>query len=410
MISSGYLDRHDESELAARVGYSTRQLRRLFTTHVGASPAFVARSRRAHFARRLLDESDLPMPTIASASGFGGPRQMNRVIHEIFGFGPRELRAKRRRSDTLVADGGLKLRLPFLEPFDRAGALDHLGSRCTPGVESLEDAIYRRTLVVCGNPGMIEVDLGGAEEHLLLIAHLPTFDSVIDDVSRIRLMFGLDDDVATAGRHLADDPILGELIATRPGVRIIGGWDRFETAVRVVVGQQVSVAGATTTTGRLVAACGSSLDGAMQLATSEHDGDSLQLGFLFPTADQLRGADPAHLGMPRSRAHALIGLASAVADGRVDLSTGDPDQLRSELLALPGIGPWTTELVCMRALRDPDAFPASDLGIRQALGILTNATGPVPAAEAEQMAESWRPFRAVAAQHLWTSLSRRDST
>jgi AraC family transcriptional regulator of adaptative response / DNA-3-methyladenine glycosylase II len=396
LISDGYLDRHDEMALAARVGYSTRQLRRLFDQHVGASPAFVARSRRAHFARRLLDESELPMPAVARASGFGSMRQMNRVIHDIFGFGPQELRSKRRPTDILVADGGLRLRLPFLEPLDRAAALAHVEPRATPGVEAVQNGTYRRTLAVCGNPGVIEVDLSGSEAHLELLAHLPTFDSIIDDVSRIRQMFGLDDNVESAESHLAADPLMAELIASQRGLRVIGGWDRFETAVRVIVGQQISVAGASTIAGRIVAARGMPLPGA-----------ALGLRFVFPTADRLTDLDSADLGMPRSRVRTIETLAAAVTRGEVDLHATDPDGLRRQLLDLPGIGPWTAELICMRALRDADAFPSGDLGIRHAVGALTGTAGPADAAEVAALAERWRPFRALAAQHLWTGLSRR---
>ena len=396
LISDGYLDRHDETALAARVGYSTRQLRRLFEQYVGASPAFVARSRRAHFARRLLDESDFPMTVVARASGFGSVRQMNRVMHDIFGFGPAELRSKRRRADVPIADGGLRLRLPFVEPLDRQAALAHLQPRVTPGVERVDGGTYRRSLAVCGNPGVVEVDLSGSEAHLELIAHLPTFDSIIDDVSRIRQMFGLDDDVVAAQHRLAEDQFMAQLLESQDGVRIIGGWDRFETAVRVVVGQQISVAGASTITGRLVADRGIPLPG-----------EALGLTHVFPTADRLQQLDAGGLGMPRARVQTIEALARAVTRGEVDLYASDADELRNQLLRLPGIGPWTAELICMRALRDPDAFPASDLGIRHAVGDLTGATEPPPADEVTRIAENWRPYRALAAQHLWTSLSRR---
>lgn len=396
LISEGYLDRYDEATLAARVGYSTRQLRRLFEQHVGASPAFVARSRRAHFARRLLDESDLSMPAVTRASGFGSVRQMNRVIHDIFGFGPQELRSKRRAADVLVADGGLRLRLPFIQPLNRDAALAHLGPRATPGVESVQDGVYRRTLAVCGNPGVVEVDLAGGEPHLELVAHLPTFDSIIDDVSRLRQMFGLDDDVEPAESHLAADPAMAELLAKQRGVRVIGAWDRFETAIRVIVGQQISVAGASTITGRLVAARGTSLPGA-----------ALGLTHVFPTADRLDDLGAEDLGMPRSRVRTIQTLAAAVMRGDVDLYAPDSDGIREQLLDLPGIGPWTVELIAMRALGDADAFPSSDLGIRHAIAALSGAADLPTAEEVAERADRWRPFRALAAQHLWTSLNRR---
>jgi AraC family transcriptional regulator, regulatory protein of adaptative response / DNA-3-methyladenine glycosylase II len=397
LISDGYLDRFDEQALADRVGYSTRQLRRLFEQHVGATPAFVGRSRRAHFARRLLDETDLPMPVVAGAAGFGSVRQMNRVVAGIFRFSPTVLRAKRRGGDVLVADGGLRLRLPFMEPLDRQAALDHLEPRVTPGVEAVVGSVYRRTLEVCGNPGVIEVALAGTEPHLELTAHLPTFDSIIDDVARVRSMFGLDDDVAAAESRLGSDPLLGPLVRRRPGLRVIGGWDRFEVAVRVIVGQQISVAGATTITARIVERHGRALPGS-----------ALGLDRLFPTPDALLALDPAGLGMPERRVATIRALAAAVLDGSVDLRA-EPETVRAGLLGLAGIGPWTADVIMMRATRDPDAFPASDLGIRHAMSALLGRDDPPSADEIEDLAEAWRPHRALAAQHLWSGL-RTEST
>ena len=399
LISAGFLDRFDEDALAVRVGYSTRQLRRLFEQYVGATPDFVARSRRAHFARRLLDESDLTMPVVAAASGFGSVRQMGRVVEQIFRFTPSALRAKRRRSDILTTDGGLRLRLPFAGPLDRVALMDHLRPRLTPGVESLADGCYRRTLEVCGHPGVVEVDLVGHDDHLELVAHLPTFDSIIDEVARVRHMFGLDDDVNSANNHLAGDPLLAPLVSARPGLRVVGGWDRFETAVRVIIGQQVSVAGATTTTGRLVRRHGVPLTG-----------EALGLSHLFPGPAQLAplAAGDTDERMPRRRAITIGALAEAVTDHRVDLYCADPDSLRNQLVALPGIGPWTADVITMRAGRDPDAFPAGDLGIRHAYA---NISGISTLPGEDKLAErslGWRPHRALAAQHLWASLAAHD--
>ncbi|MCP3910291.1 MAG: DNA-3-methyladenine glycosylase 2 family protein [Actinomycetia bacterium] len=394
LISDGYLDRFDEDELARRVGYSTRQLRRLFEQHVGATPAFVARSRRAHFARRLLDETELGMPAIAGAAGFGSVRQMNRIVQGIFRFTPNELRQRRRRSDVLTADGGLRLRLPFVEPLHREATLTHLGPRITAGVEAVDGTLYRRTSVTCGNPGVLEVDIGGSQSHLELTAHLPTFDSIIDDVARMRHMFGLDDDIIETEAALGADPWVGPVVRAQPGLRVVGGWDRFETAVRVIVGQQVSVVGASTITARIVERHGEALPA-----------PALGLTHLFPTADRLVDLDGEGLGMPHARARTVGALARAVVDGELDLhATSDADELRGALCDLPGIGPWTAEVVLMRAVRHPDAFPASDLGIRHAVARLLGADDPPTAEQVLDLAEAWRPHRALAAQHLWTSL------
>ncbi len=394
LIADGYLDRFDDDTLAANVGYSTRQLRRLFERYVGATPSFVARSRRAHFARRLLDETDLTMPIIAGASGFGSVRQMNRVVESIFGFTPGALRAKRRNNDVLTVDGGLRLRLPFAEPFDRRAVLAHLGPRATPGVEAVDRGVYRRTLVVCGNPGVVEVDLNTHGPCLEMRVHLPAFDSIIDDVGRIRSMLGLDDNVADAEAHLGADPLVGPLVRSRPGLRVIGGWDRFESAVRVIVGQQVSVAGATTIAGRIADRAGMPLPGS-----------ALGLTRLFPTADRLVDLGRHGIGMPKARVATISALASAVVDGRLELSGAAGFTVaREQLLTLPGIGPWTADVVMMRALRDPDAFPAADLGIRRALARLAGSDAYPTEAQVRERAEAWRPHRALAAQHLWASL------
>ncbi len=394
LITGGFLDRFDEDALAARVGYSTRQLRRLFERHVGATPAFVARSRRAHFARRLLDETDLAMPVIARAAGFGSVRQMSRVVESIFAFAPAELRQKRRGGANVAVDGGLRLRLPFVEPLDREAVLAHLAPRVTSAVEHIDGTSYRRTLEVCGNPGVIEVRLDSDEPHLELIAHLPTFDSIIDDVARVRTMFGLDDDIRAAEDVLRSDLFLAPVVARQPGLRVIGGWDRFETAVRVVIGQQISVRGATTLTSRLAARHGEQLPGTV-----------LGLDRLFPTPDALCSLKPEGVGMPAARVATIRSLARAVLEGNLDLyGAVEPSELRRQLLDLPGIGPWTAEVVAMRAVRDPDAFPASDLGIRQAVGRLLGREHPPPATEVAQLAERWRPHRSLAAQHLWSSL------
>jgi len=397
LISDGFLDRFDEEALADRVGYSTRQLRRLFEQHVGATPAFVGRSRRAHFARRLLDETNLSMPAVAGAAGFGSVRQMNRVVEGIFRFSPSELRRKRRGGDVLVADGGLRLRLPFVQPLDRDAALHHLRPRVTPGVELVEGSVYRRTLEVCGNPGVIEVDLGGDDPYLELVAHLPTFDSIIDDVARIRSMFGLDDDVKAAEDHLLADPLLAPVVRQQRGLRVIGGWDRFETAVRVIVGQQVSVVGATTITSRIVERHGQELPG-----------EVLGLTRLFPTPGALSELEGDGLGMPGARAATIRGLAKAVNVGDVDLSAPSLE-VRAQLLEVRGIGPWTADVIAMRATRDPDVCPAGDLGIRHAMSRLLGRDELPVEDEVAEVASVWSPHRSLASQHLWASLRTVDS-
>ena len=391
LISEGFLDRRTEEALATRIGYSTRQLRRIFHQSIGASPAFVARSRRAHFARRLLDESDLPMSAISRAAGFTSTRQMNRVVKETFRFTPTELRSKRGKNDRLTIDGGLRLRVPYEGGMDWTAMLDFFGPRATAGIEKVTDGTYQRLTTTCGYPGIIEVGDHGDGRHLEITAHLATFNSIVDDVARVRRLFGLDDR-PTLDLLLAD-PDLGPLVRRKPGLRIPGSWNRFETAVRILLGQQVSVAAATTLTGRIVERYGKSFDiGAADLSRS------------FPSAAILADASFDNIGMPRSRIEMIREFATAVEEGSIDLyGSGPLDEMTAELEQLPGIGPWTSQLIALRVLRHDDAFPASDLGLRIAVGRLIGEDRP-PGARVAEYAERWRPYRAMAAQYLWTSL------
>jgi AraC family transcriptional regulator of adaptative response / DNA-3-methyladenine glycosylase II len=394
LIADGALDEASEDALGKRLGVSARHLRRLFHERVGATPAFVARSRRAHFARRLLDETDLPMFDVAFTSGFASVRQMNRVMRSVFHFTPTELREKRRRTDRLVADGGIRLRIPHHGPLAFADVLAYLRPRAIPGVEVIDDGVYRRTITACGEPGVIEVSPADDGRHLVVVAHLPTLGALIDDVARCRRLFGLDRPAA-ADTPLARDPILGDAVRARPGLRVPGAWDPFETAVRVMLGQQVSVAGATTLAGRLVQELGSAVPGLGRMGLSH----------LFPPAARVADAGLDRLqrvGMPAARAHAIGEFARAYAEERVRL---DPaarleDTVRA-LEALPGIGPWTAQLIALRACGQPDAFPGGDLGLRRSAARLVGAPAALSQIDLDRIAEAWSPHRALAAMHLW---------
>jgi len=398
LISEGALDNSNEAKLGRTIGMSPRQLRRLFREHVGASPAIVARSRRAHFARRLLDESDLPMGQVADASGFNSARLMNRAVGEVFHFTPRELRSKRRVSDRLIADGGLHLRLPHFPGFDFDRALGYLTDRAIPGVESVtEEGVYRRVTDSCGYPGVFEVSATADKTQLEVVAHLPTFHNLVDDVARCRRMLGLDTDLAGGKALLTEDSILGAVVSELPGITIPGAWDRFETAVRIILGQQVTVAAASTISGRVAERFGTPVAGLEPFA----------LGHMFPSPDQLAQADLSDLGVPVSRGTTLTAFAAAVADGSLDLYLGnDLSDLLERLQALPGIGPWTAHMVAMRVYGHLDAFPAGDLGLRKAAA---RALGQpdISAQELEAVAERWRPWRSLAAVYLWQSPSQR---
>jgi AraC family transcriptional regulator of adaptative response / DNA-3-methyladenine glycosylase II len=389
LVLAGALDGANERELAVRLGASTRHLRRLFLEHAGVTPDGLARSSRAHFARRLLDDTDLSVTEIAYASGFGSVRQFNRCMLETFRATPTELRAKRRSTDRLAADGGLCLRLPFVPPLDWDALLTYLAARAIPGVEHVGDGVYRRTVDIDGDTGVVEVEHGGPD-HLVLRAHLPHWEGLIHVVARVRRIFGLDADVATAHDALAGDPVVGGLVRRRPGLRVAGTWDPFELAVRAVLGQQVSVAGASTLAGRVVARHGTPVPGLGALGLSSR----------FPTADTLADADLVGVGLPATRAGAVRALGRAVAEGKVVLDGTRPlPELVESLTAVEGIGPWTAQYVALRT-GEPDAFPTGDLGLRRAAGREDGTT--LRTAGLDRLAERWRPWRATAAMHLWT--------
>jgi AraC family transcriptional regulator of adaptative response / DNA-3-methyladenine glycosylase II len=397
LIGEGALDESTEDVLGQRIGLSGRQLRRLFVHHLGATPSFVARSRRAHFARRLLDESDLSVTEIAFAAGFNSIRQMNRAMLDTFRFAPTELRAKRRERDRLVADGGLPLRTPYAGAYSFDDMLGFLAARTVPGIEAVDATTYRRTITTCGHPGMIEVSDLGDRRHLLLLAHLPTYNALIDDVARVRRIFGLDCPTADRLPALADDALLAPLIAARPGLRVSGAWDRFEAAVRIIVSQQISLRGARTILGRLVETFGTPVPGL----------GALGLSHVFPSAERVARASErqiAGLGMPAARAATIRGFAQAYASEEISLEPStDLERLLEQLQALPGIGPWTAHCIALRATGHIDAFPAGDLGLRRAAG-RGLGRDTVPAAELEERAEAWRPYRGLAAMHLWAAL------
>jgi AraC family transcriptional regulator of adaptative response / DNA-3-methyladenine glycosylase II len=373
---------------------SARHLRRLFDVHVGATPDGVARSRRAHFARRLLDETDLSISTVGFAAGFASVRQMNRVMRDVFHDSPSALRARRHRADRLVADGGLDLRVPFRPPLAWDELLASLGSRVLPGVESVDGGVYRRTIVVDGHPGVIELHAPTPDNHLRVRVHLPRWDGLIHVVHQARRMLDLDTDPRPIVEHLGRDPLLRSSVAAAPGLRVSGAWDPFETAVRIVLGQQVSVRAAATLAGRLVTKYGTPVPGLAALG----------LTYCFPDAETIAKADLRDLGMPGSRATTVVALAAAVAGGDVvlDGARGLAETV-AMLQTIDGVGPWTAQCIAMWAGGERDAFPAGDLGLRKAAS--PRGTPTLTAAALEQRAERWRPWRAYAAAHLWTRLT-----
>jgi AraC family transcriptional regulator, regulatory protein of adaptative response / DNA-3-methyladenine glycosylase II len=392
LIHAGALDEADVGQLAARLGVGARQLRRLFDAHLGASPAAVARARRVHFARALLDQSALSITAVAFAAGFRSVRQFNHAMRATFAESPRALR--RRRSVVPSAGEPLALRVAYRPPLDWDGLLGFLALRLTPGVDAIRDGRYHRTVAIGDAVGSITVEPVPGAAALLLRVRLAECAGVQELVERVRRLFDLDADPREIGVQLARSPALHARVAAAPGLRVPGAWDPFEIAVRAVIGQQISVRAATTLIGRLVAAFGARCDA----------GDGLT--HLFPRPDVLADADVATIGLPRARAATLRALAAAVAHGEpvLDAAPGY-ETLIERLCAIPGIGPWTAQYIAMRGLGEPDAFPAGDLGVRKALG---NGAGPLAPAAVERLAEAWRPWRAYAVMHLWNSSTLKE--
>jgi len=279
LIISGVLDDADEAALGRRLGVSARHLRRMFNDHLGVTPDQFARSRRAHFARRLLDDSELTIADVAFASGFGSLRQFNRAMREVFRSTPRELRERRRRNDRLVADGGLTLRMPFTAPYDWDAMAGFLARNAVPGVESVVDGVYRRTIALDGDPGMLEIGRGG-NDHLLLRAHLPYWEGVIHVVERAGRLVGLETEPVLAAAQLAGDPVIGPLVEARPGLRVPGAWGPFEAAVQAVIRDHLGEASGNDALGRLVGAYGTPVAGL-----------GAGLTHAFPSAETLAGAE-----------------------------------------------------------------------------------------------------------------------
>jgi AraC family transcriptional regulator, regulatory protein of adaptative response / DNA-3-methyladenine glycosylase II len=408
LIADGVVDRDGVSGLADRLGYEQRQVRRLVTAELGAGPLAIARAQRAQTARVLTETTTLPLSEIAFAAGFTSIRQFNATIQEVFAVTPSELRDRsvrrpRRARPGLglpgpvsdpAAPGLIRLRLPYRPPIDLDRMLGFLAARAIPGVESVSDGRYRRTLLLPSGTGILSV--GAGDGYIDCELQLEDLRDLTAAVQRCRRLLDLDADPSAVTAALADSgPVLGPLALAHPGRRVPGHVDGNELALRAVLGQQVSVAAARRLGARLVAAYGKPLE--------RTDGP---LTHCFPAAETLAAADPATLPMPRARALALTGLAAALASGDLSLDPGaDRDRATAQLLALPGIGPWTAGYIRMRALSDPDAFLPGDVGVLEALerrGV--GDTRARVAREAAWMAEGWRPWRSYAVQHLWASV------
>ena len=391
LIESGGLDGDDVEGLATRLGVGGRQLRRLFRQHVGASPIAVAQTRRVLLAKQLIHETSLPMAEVALASGFNSVRRFNEIFLELFGRPPAALR--RSRDKTRREAGALSVRLPYRPPYDWDAMLSFLAARAIPGVEIVEGDSYRRTIAIGANAGVISV-APAAKNRIDVGVRFPDMAALPQIIARVRRVFDLAADPDTIGAHLALDPVLAPLVAARPGLRVPGAWDGFELAVRAIFGQQITVPAATKLLGKLVQGIGDPLPAVMR--------ESEGLSHLFPGVTRIANSDLTTLGMPGARAMAVTSLARAIAADPAIFSRGASlEDAISKLRALPGIGEWTAQYIAMRELREPDAFPAADIGLLRAM---TDEDGRRPSpAELLVRSERWRPWRAYAALHLWAA-------
>jgi AraC family transcriptional regulator of adaptative response / DNA-3-methyladenine glycosylase II len=382
LIIAGALDEQNEAVLGQRLGVSARHLRRMFNEHLGVTPTQLALSRRAHFARRLLDDSDFTIAQVAFASGFGSIRHFNRAMQDVFRSSPRALRERRRRHDRLVADGGLNLRLPFSPPFHWDATLRFLAKRAIPGVESLDADGYYRTIMLDGYPGVLEVKRGGLD-HLQLRVHLPFWEGLIHVVARAGRMVGIDTDVAAGEAVLARDLLLGPIVQQQAGLRIPGAWGPFEVGVHAIISQTLDLASTREALATIVRAHGTHVAGLAHGLTHA-----------FPSADTLAGANLAACRLPRLAGTAVTEFASAVAAERIRLDgAATLDELIASLIAIPGVEASTAQQIALR-LGYPDAFPHADPLVQ-----LAREESEASRA-ADEVGEQWRPWRALAATHL----------
>jgi AraC family transcriptional regulator of adaptative response / DNA-3-methyladenine glycosylase II len=368
--------------LAARLGVGSRHLRRLFLKHLGATPTSVAHTRRLHFAKKLIDETSLPMTQIALASGFGCVRRFNAGIHDVYHRTPTQIRRLARQTQVQPENQYL-FRLRFRPPYDWKGMLSFLAARATPGVETVDHGCYRRSISLNDSQGYFEISLDEANHSLVARVQFGDPRSLFFITERIRSMFDLNADWAAIAKTLKADPVMAAQIEAAPGLRVPGCWNGFELAVRAILGQQVSVKGATTLAGRLVKHFGQKFAGAPGLT------------HVFPQPHAFADANLTSIGLPRARAETIRALARAIDDGRISFDGAvDSTQFLSNLCEIPGIGKWTAQYVAMRALGEPDAFPSSDLGLLRTLNLSSTR-------DLETRAEAWRPWRSYAAVHLW---------
>jgi AraC family transcriptional regulator of adaptative response / DNA-3-methyladenine glycosylase II len=369
LIGESALDDGGVDDLADRLGVGSRHLRRLFLQHLGATPVAVAQTRRVHFAKKLIDETDLPLTQVAMASGFGSIRRFNATFQNLYARAPRDLRKARSSKQIASAESGdYTFRIGYRPPYHFAAILEFLAGRAIPGVEAVSENEYRRTISIDGRPGSIAVRQAKTNSLELQIRY-PDPAALFKIVERVRRIFDVGADPAAIAHRLQSDARLKPVIRAYPGLRVPGCWDGFEMAVRAILGQQVSVKGASTMAGRVAAEFGTPVDG----------------GVCFPNAEKLADADLTRVGVTRQRASSIRDLAQSVASNEIRFDAAiQPEEFERRITSIRGVGAWTAQYIAMR-LGEPDAFPGTDLYLKKAASDH----------------ESWRPWRAYAAMYIW---------
>lgn len=386
LIDEGALDEASVPQFAARLGLGARQLDRLFARHVGVAPIALAQTRRVHFAKRLIDSSNLSMTDIALASGYASVRRFNCAVRDAYGRSPRELRRHATEPHRATRTGEVRLTLAYRPPYDWMALKEFLRRRALPGVEVLDQTSYARVLGNRDGPALIRVRPIPGHDALELRVYNAAAAELFQIANAARRMFDLSADPSRITRDLGTDPRLRTLVKRHPGMRLPGAWEPFECAVRAIIGQQVSVAAGRTFATRLVQRFGEPVCTPVQGLTH-----------VFPTPHALAHGDLSRLGLTDARTRSLHALACAVTNDLITFDT-DAATLTTQLTALPGIGEWTAQYVALRALGEPDMLPSAD---RILCRMASERGRSLSARELLRRAESWRPWRSYATVHLW---------
>jgi len=390
MIEGGALDGDDVASLADRLEIGERQLRRLFRHHVGAAPVTVAQTRRVLLAKQLIHQTNLSMIRVALASGFGSVRRFNETFHRLYHRPPGELRRRVAATTSLAPETSLLL--PYRAPYDWDAMIRFLKARAIGGLEIVTQESYSRVIELGDATGSITVSDAPDQSALRVVVRFPRLDALSAIITHVRRMFDLSAEPGAIASALSSDPALAPLVLARPGLRVPGGWDGFEIAVRAVLGQQITLKAATQLAGRVVSAHGKQIADSIDIPGLTH---------AFPRPERFNADTLASLGIPKARAAAVAGVAAAVgADARLFDPRRDLGEAVAHMRNLPGIGEWTAQYIAMRALGETDAFLAADIAVQKKLAV--HGRRPTTS-ELLARARRWRPWRAYAVLHLWTA-------